>query len=288
MLVVAAILSLLIGTSLGLLGGGGSILTLPILVYVLRVEPRAAIAMSLFVVGVTSVAGAVAHARAGRVRVRAALVLGGAAMAGALAGGRIARFVPATALLVAFGAVMLVTSLAMMRGRRAALRGEPRAAKVLAAGVAVGLVAGLVGAGGGFLIVPALAIFGGLAVPEAVGTSLVVIALQSFAGFAGNEARGHLDWALTAVVSASSVAGSFLGAHAGRALSPDALRGGFAWFVLVMAVALIGKQLPASAITVVRDHLALFVAALSLVLSLVIRRGRRALASGLSEPSKTP
>jgi len=277
MLLVAALLSLLIGLSLGLLGGGGSILTLPILVYLLGVEPKSAIAMSLFVVGVTSVMGSIAHARAGRVRFRTGLVFGATAMAGAYAGGLVARFIPATALLVAFAAVMLVTSVAMMRGRRAvssSTAGEAKVGKVLAVGGAVGIVAGLVGAGGGFLIVPALALFGGLAMPEAVGTSLLVIALQSFAGFAGHAGHVHIDWTLALVVTASAVAGSFAGARLGRGLSPDALRRGFAWFVLAMAVFLLGKQLPAPAIAAVREHVVAFVATLiaAAVCALVCRR----------------
>jgi hypothetical protein len=284
MLVLAAILSLLIGLSLGLLGGGGSILTLPILVYVMGVEPKTAIAMSLFVVGVTSATGSIAHARAGRVRFRTGLVFGATAMAGAYAGGQVARFIPATVLLVAFATVMLVTSTAMMRGRRNAggSAGDAKVGKVLAIGLAVGLVAGLVGAGGGFLIVPALALFGGLAMPEAVGTSLLVIALQSFAGFAGHAGHVHLDWTLTAVVSMSAVAGSFLGARLGRGISPDGLRRGFAWFVLAMAVFLLGKQLPPAAVAAIREHLVFVVAVLAaaVVLTLTLRRGPRAPAGG--------
>ncbi len=144
---LAAILSFLIGLSLGLLGGGGSILTLPILVYVLDVEPRTAIAMSLLVVGITSTSGALLHARGGRVRYRTGLVFGATAMAGAYAGGQVAHLLPATVLLTAFAAVMLVTSAAMMRGRRAprlpSVPAEPEVAKVLAIGAVVGTVAGL-------------------------------------------------------------------------------------------------------------------------------------------------
>lgn len=278
MLIVAALLSLLIGLSLGLLGGGGSILTLPILVYVLGVEPKTAIAMSLFVVGVTSATGMIAHARAGRVRFRTGLVFGATAMAGAYAGGQVARFLPATALLVAFALVMLVTSIAMMRGRRAvSATSDVKVGKVLAIGGAVGVVAGLVGAGGGFLIVPALALFGGLAMPEAVATSLLVIALQSFAGFAGHAGHVHLEWTLVLVVTASAVSGSFLGARLGRGLSPDSLRRGFAWFVLAMGLFLLGKQLPVPAVTMIREHVAAFVTtlAVAVVLTLMIGRGGR-------------
>jgi len=147
-------------------------------------------------------------------------------------------------------------------------------AAVVAASLAVGVVAGLVGAGGGFLIVPALALFGGLAMPEAVGTSLLVIALQSFAGFAGHAGHVHLDRVLTAVVSSSAVAGSFLGARLGLGISPDALRRCFAWFVLAMAVFLLAKQLPAPAVAAIREHVVLLFAALAaaVVLALALRR----------------
>ena len=272
---LAATLSFLIGLSLGLLGGGGSILTLPILVYVLDVEPRTAIPMSLLVVGITSTSGALIHARGGRVRYRTGLVFGATAMAGAYAGGQVAHFLPASVLLTTFAAVMLVTSAAMMRGRRAprpaGVPAEPEVAKVLAIGAVVGTVAGSIGAGGGFLIVPALALFGGLAMPEAVGTSLMVIAMQSFAGFAGHAAHVHLDARLTVVVSASAVAGSLAGTQLGRGLSPDHLRCGFAWFVLAMALFLLTKQLPAAVPAFVMVHLAgitgAFVAAVTLALS---------------------
>lgn len=283
MLVIAAILSLLIGLSLGLLGGGGSILTLPILVYVMGVEPKTAIAMSLFVVGVTSAVGSVAHARAGRVRARTGMVFSATAMMGAYGGGQVAHFIPATALLVAFAAVMLVTSVAMMRGRRGPAAGapvEPKAFKVLGIGLGVGVVAGLVGAGGGFLIVPALALFGGLAMPEAVGTSLLVITLQSFAGFAGHAGHVHMDWTLTAVVSASAVAGSLVGTRLGRGISPDSLRRGFAWFVLAMAFFLLAKQLPAPAVAAIRDHLALAAAVLAVVVIVTLALRRRPRVAG--------
>lgn len=256
MIVLALALSLLIGVSLGLLGGGGSILTLPILVYVLGVDPKAAIAMSLFVVGVTSAVGSVAHARAGRVELRTGLVFAATAMAGAYAGGRVAHHLPSTLLLAAFGVIMLVTSAAMMRGRRAdgGAAKPPQALKVLAIGAAVGVVSGLVGAGGGFLIVPALALFGGMTMPRAVGTSLVVIALQSFAGLAGHLGHTELDWTLTGLITAAAIAGSFAGARASRRISPDALRRGFAWFVLAMALFLLGKQIPRGALAALRDH----------------------------------
>lgn len=241
---LAAVLSLTVGVVLGMLGGGGAILTLPMLVYVVGVEAKPAIAMSLFVVGSTSLVGGAMHARAANVQWRIGMVFGAAAMAGAFAGGRIAHFVASAVLLVLFALVMLVTATAMLRGRKESAGGEPRVAlgKVLGLGAAVGVLSGLVGAGGGFLIVPALSIFGGLAMRHAIGTSLVVIALQSFAGFAGHIAHVTLDWTLAGIVTACAVAGTFAGVALGKRASPDALRRGFAWLVLGMGIFVIGKE----------------------------------------------
>jgi uncharacterized membrane protein YfcA len=247
MLVLAAALSLAIGVILGMLGGGGAILTLPMLVYAVGVEPKAAIATSLFVVGATSIAGSTVHARAGAVRWKVGGIFGLAAMAGAYAGGRVAYLVPGSVLLVLFGALMVVTATAMLKGRSAGAR-EPEAlrlSRALALGAAVGVMSGLVGAGGGFLIVPALTLFGGLAIREAIGTSLLVIALQSFAGFAGHITHVHLDWTLVLVIAATSLAGSVLGAVLGAKVSPHGLRRGFAWLVLAMGLFMFFKQLPA-------------------------------------------
>jgi uncharacterized membrane protein YfcA len=247
MLVLAAALSLAIGVILGMLGGGGAILTLPMLVYAVGVEPKAAIATSLFVVGATSMAGSTVHARAGTVRWKVGTIFGLAAMIGAYAGGRVAHLVPGGVLLVLFGALMVVTATAMLKGRSAGAR-EPEALRVgraLALGATVGFVSGLVGAGGGFLIVPALTLFGGLAIREAIGTSLLVIALQSFAGFAGHITHVHLDWTLVLVIAATSLAGSVLGAVLGAKVSPHGLRRGFAWLVLAMGLFMFFKQLPA-------------------------------------------
>lgn len=245
MLVVAALLSLAVGLSLGLLGGGGSILTLPMLVYVVHVEPRAAIASSLFVVGTTSAVAVLAHARAGNVQWRVGGLFAAAAMVGAFAGGRLAKFIPATVLLIGFAAMMLVTAVAMMRGRRAP-EGEQRLAvpRVLAIATGVGAMSGLLGAGGGFLVVPALALFGGLSMRQAIGTSLFVIALQSGAGFVGQMSGLHLDWTLLFVVSTAAVVGTLAGARLQRHLSPDHLRRGFSWLVLAMGVFVLSRQIP--------------------------------------------
>ena len=208
-------LAVFVGIALGLLGGGGSILTVPLLAYVAGMEPKHAIAMSLLVVGVTSAIAAITHARAGRVRWRIAVLFGLVAMAGAYAGGRLARFIPGTVLLVAFAVIMIAAGLAMLRGRKdtTGADGDQRlpVVRIALLGMAVGLISGLVGAGGGFLLVPALALLGGLPMPIAVGTSLVVIAMQSFAGFAGHLASEQIDWRLAAFITAAAVVGALIG-----------------------------------------------------------------------------
>ncbi|MEV1145680.1 sulfite exporter TauE/SafE family protein [Micromonospora sp. NPDC049799] len=241
-------LAVLIGISLGLLGGGGSILAVPLLVYVGDLPAKEAIATSLLVVGVTAAVGVLPHARAGRIRWRTGLVFGAAGMAGAYAGGRLAAFVPATVLLVGFALMMLATATAMIRGRRGrADRSVPHELPVLRVvldGVVVGLVTGLVGAGGGFLVVPALALLGGLPMPVAVGTSLVVIAMKSFAGLAGYLSSVSVDWSLAAAVTAAAVLGSLAGGRLAGRVPEVLLRKAFGWFVVVMGVFVLGQQLP--------------------------------------------
>ncbi|MFC3688857.1 sulfite exporter TauE/SafE family protein [Aquipuribacter hungaricus] len=238
------LLAVAVGVSLGLLGGGGSILAVPLLVYVAGLDSKEAIATSLFVVGVTSLAALVPHARAGRVRWRTGLVFGAAAMVGAYAGGRLAAFIPGTVLLIAFSLMMLATAVAMIRGRREMKEhdGQMRVGLVLAEGGVVGLVTGMVGAGGGFLVVPALVLLGGLPMSIAVGTSLLVIAMKSFAGLGGYLASVQIDWGLAAAVTAAAVLGSVLGGTLTGRIAPDTLRRGFGWFVVVMGVFVLAQQ----------------------------------------------
>jgi uncharacterized protein len=246
MIGLTILLALFVGISLGLLGGGGAILTVPLLAYVAGMEPRHAIAMSLLVVGVTSAVGAITHARAGRVRWRVAAVFGIAAMAGAYGGGRLARFVPAPVLMVAFAAIMVVAAIAMLRGRKNTTGADDHRhlplLKIAALGIGVGTVSGLVGAGGGFLLVPALALLGGLPMPAAVGTSLVVIAMQSFAGLAGHLATAHIDWRLAAMVTGAAVVGALGGGRLIALVDPNALRRLFGWLVLLMASVILAEE----------------------------------------------
>jgi uncharacterized membrane protein YfcA len=248
MMLLALALSLLIGVALGGLGGGGSILTLPILTYVIGMSPKEAIASSLFVVAVTSAFGVIAHARAGRVRWRTGVLFGLAGMAGAFAGGRLAAALSGRLLMVLFALMMVATAVAMLRGRRAqvdAVAGPPElpVLKVVLEGVVVGLVTGLVGAGGGFLVVPALVLLGGLGMEVAVGTSLVVISMKSFAGLAGHLGHVDVDWRITSLVTAAAVLGSFAGGALAGKIPPATLRRGFGGFVLAMAALVLGKEL---------------------------------------------
>ncbi|MEU3608600.1 sulfite exporter TauE/SafE family protein [Streptomyces sp. NPDC035033] len=247
-LIVAA--SLLVGVSLGILGGGGSLLTVPILVHLAGQDAEEAIATSLFVVGVTSLAALVPHARARRVRWRTGLFFGAFGMAGAYGGGRLAAYVPGTVLLVAFALMMLATAFAMLRKPRGGAqrtagpaRRDLPLTRVAAQGLAVGAVTGLVGSGGGFLVVPALALLGGLPMGVAVGTSLLVIAANSFAGLAGHLSGASVDRGLALTVTAAAVAGSLIGVRLAGRVPQDALRRAFGWFVVVMGVFVLVRQL---------------------------------------------
>lgn len=247
MAALAIALAVFVGLALGLLGGGGSILTVPLLAYVAGMDAKQAIATSLLVVGVTSAIGAISHARAGRVQWRTGLIFGGAGMVGAYGGGLLARFIPGTVLLIGFAVMMVATAVAMLRGRRTVETpgGDHRLPipKIVAEGLVVGLVTGLVGAGGGFLVVPALALLGGLPMPVAVGTSLIVIAMKSFAGLGGYLSSVQIDWGLALAVTAAAVAGALIGSRLTARVNPDALRQAFGWFVLVMSSVILAQEI---------------------------------------------
>lgn len=258
MIALTVALAVFVGVALGLLGGGGSILTVPLLAYVAGMDAKQAIATSLLVVGVTSAVGAVSHARAGRVQWRTGLIFGGAGMAGAYGGGVLARFIPGTFLLVGFAIMMIATAIAMLRGRKEivgpGLAQRIPVPKIIAEGLVVGLVTGLVGAGGGFLVVPALALLGGLPMPIAVGTSLIVIAMKSFAGLGGYLSSVHIDWTVALAVTAAAIVGALIGARLTAMVNPDSLRKAFGWFVLAMSSVILAQEI----------HLAVGVAAAAL------------------------
>jgi len=254
---LAGFLAIFIGMAVGILGGGGSILTTPLLVYVVGFDAKQAITASLFVVAVTSVFGLIGHARAGRVMWRTGLIFGFAGMVGAFIGGQVGALLPGALLLAAFSVMMAVTAVAMIRGRKK-IAGKAHSGlpvfRIILDGLIVGLVTGLVGAGGGFLVVPALALLGGLAMPNAVATSLLVVAMKSSAGFFGYaltfggdspvswNAETQIEWPITLIVTAAAVVGALIGSRLVGYIHPDRLRAGFGWFVLVMAVFVLSQQ----------------------------------------------
>ncbi|RDH79967.1 sulfite exporter TauE/SafE family protein [Mycolicibacterium moriokaense] len=247
MIALTVALAVLVGVSLGLLGGGGSILTVPLLAYVAGMDAKQAIATSLLVVGATSAVGAISHARAGRVQWRTGLVFGVAGMAGAYGGGLLGHYIPGSVLLLGFAAMMIATAIAMLRGRKNAAPDSSAhhipVFKVIAEGLVVGLVTGLVGAGGGFLVVPALALLGGLSMPVAVGTSLIVIAMKSFAGLAGYLTSVAIDWPVAIMITIAAIVGAMLGARLTALVNPESLRVAFGWFVLAMSSVILGEEL---------------------------------------------
>jgi len=231
------LLAVLIGISLGLLGGGGSILTVPTLVYVMNVEPKAAIAMSLPIVGITSLSGAIRHWRAKRIDLRIAFGFGVVAMIGSASAAMAARFIPGVVQLTLLGVVMLIAAVSMLRRRTSDEHAATTPHPVLlgAAALGVGALTGLVGIGGGFLFVPALVLLGGVPMKNAVGTSLVVIALNTAAGAVGYRGQATIDWSVVGAFTLCAVAGSLVGAQLVQRVSGEGLRRGFAGFLVVMA-----------------------------------------------------
>ena len=242
-------LSALIGLSLGLIGGGGSIITVPVLVYVLGVEAHDAVGMSLAVVGATSLIGSFLHYRRGAVQLKTGLIFGVAGIVGALAGSPLTRLLSPSALMLTFAMLMLVVGSLMLRRKSKPESSEFDASeqrlnvwKALLAGFGVGVLTGFLGVGGGFLIVPALVMFGGLGIKDAIGTSLFVIFLNCVAGLVGHASQNNFDWNLTALVTVLAVAGTIFGTLLAHRVEASKLQKGFAIFVLGVAVFLVAKN----------------------------------------------
>lgn len=237
MIIVGLGLAALIGLSLGVLGGGGSILTVPIFVYVLGFGAKPAIAMTLPVVGTTSLIGAVSHWRQGNLDLRVALLFGAVAMTGAYLGARLAFLLTGAEQLAILGVVMLGAAVSMLRGRPEGDASLPRRPMpvILAAALAVGVLTGLVGIGGGFLAVPALVLLARTPMKQAVGTSLLVIAMNSAAGFAGYLGQVEIPWGFLTSFTAVAVVGILAGTRIVRYVSQQQLRRAFAIFLFAMA-----------------------------------------------------
>jgi uncharacterized membrane protein YfcA len=242
-LVLGLILSAGIGLSLGLIGGGGSIITVPMLVYVLGVPPHDAIGMSLAVVGATALVSVFLHHRNRSVAWRTGMVFAAGGIVSSYLASKLTRLVSPPVLMLLFAGLMLVVATVMLtRRHRAEGHHVPHLPRELAAGFGVGALTGFLGVGGGFLIVPALVVFGGLGMKAAVGTSLFVIAINCAAGLVGHARQGGFDLKLTALVTAMAFGGTVLGAHLAHHVHHAALRRIFAWFVVAVALYLVFRN----------------------------------------------
>lgn len=253
LLALTIALLVVIGAVLGLLGGGGSVLTLPIMLLVVGLVQVTAAAMSVTVLAATAPVSALAHARRGNVDLGVGLLFGAAGAAGAFVGGRVARLLPPPVLLAGFVVVMAVTARAMLRGRAAPPAEAPtpdvsrgrRALKALmlaASGAGVGVLSGLLGVGGGFLVVPVLTLLAGMPMSVAVGTSAVVITMNSLAGVVGQRAWSYVDWQLAVAFSLASIVGTLIGGRYSGRVSPQRLRRWFGVMVIVAGAVVLTRQ----------------------------------------------
>lgn len=234
---IALGLSLGIGVLLGTMGSGGSIVILPVLVYIAKIEPYSAVPMSMAVVGTTSLLAAGLYARRGHFHAKAALLLGATGVVGAFVGSAATRIVSEQTLMLIFAALLLVVGIIMYRGGVQGLPpGVCRPIRCLSVGAVVGLLSGFLGVGGGFLIVPALVLFAGLETKTAVGTSLAIIALNSAAGLLGQVRYAEFEWSFTLALATSTLLGMLMGLLVSERISEVTLRKGFAVVLLLVAL----------------------------------------------------
>jgi len=241
MLLLGFILAALIGLSLGTLGGGGSTLTVPIFVYVMGFEAKRAIAMSFPVVGGTSLIGALSHWRHGNVRWRTALIFGVVAMVGAFGSAHlVAPLLTGEAQLLLLGAVMLVAAVSMFRnagGRKAPAPGAAPSLSLpllMLTALGVGMLTGILGVGGGFLIVPALALLARVPIKEAVGTSLVIISMNTGSAYLGYAGKVDMPWGVVLAFTMIAILGILVGTRLVHAATPAQLKRAFAIFLLAV------------------------------------------------------
>lgn len=259
--IIGYVASVLIGISLGLIGSGGSILTVPVLVYLFAVDAVAATAYSLFIVGFTAAIGSVGYFRKGLVNIKTAVVFGIPSIAAVFF--TRAYIVPAIPkevftvgafvvtksilMMLLFAILMVVASFTMIKKEKKKKEEDSGPQKfnypvILIEGAIVGIITGLVGAGGGFLIIPALVLLSKLPMKEAVGTSLVIIAAKSLIGFFGEGGETLIEWSLLALVSAFATVGIFIGIYLSKKIDGAKLKPLFGWFVLIMGIYIIIKE----------------------------------------------
>lgn len=251
--------SILIGIALGLIGGGGSILTIPILVYLFNINPKLATTYSLFIVGFTAAIGAVRHYRMGNIMLKPALLFAVPSLATLIFVRKfILPLLPETifssgdfmftkeALIMALFAILMVAaSYSMIRkSSNNPIKNQTSAVKTMLIGALVGIVTGFLGAGGGFLIIPALLFFTGIHMKQAVGTSLLIIAFNSLFGFLGDVVNGvTIDYIFLLTIGGFASVGIFIGTMLSKKIDGAKLKPAFGWFVLVMGIYIITKEL---------------------------------------------
>ncbi len=253
--------SIFIGIALGLIGGGGSILTVPVLVYLFSIDAVLATAYSLFIVGTTSVVGSFSYFKKGLVNIKTAVVFGIPSIISVfLTRAYIIPAIPqeifsignftvtkSILLMLLFAVLMIFASYSMIKKDKPITENTPQKQKfnyplILIEGIAVGMLTGLVGAGGGFLIIPALVVLSKLPMKEAVGTSLVIIAAKSLIGFFGESGDTVIDWIFLSKVIAFAIVGIFIGMALSKRINGEKLKPAFGWFVLAMGIYIIIKE----------------------------------------------
>ena len=247
----------LIGISLGLIGGGGSILTVPVLVYLFHLQPLTAVSYSLFVVGSTSFVGALTSYKRKLVHLRVAFLFGISSVITVFFVRRlliplippklftIGNFTATFSfvIMILFAVLMLVASFSMIRQRKFEHHTEPSPKKLLVHGIGIGMVTGFLGAGGGFLLIPALVLLLGLEMKKAVGTSLLIIAINSLTGFLSDAGFYVINWSFLLLVTGIAIIGIFIGGWMSKKISGPGLKTGFGWFVLAMALLILLKEI---------------------------------------------
>ena len=265
--IVGHLLAVGIGVSLGLLGGGGSVLAVPILVYAMGISPKAAIAMSLVIVGTVSLMGSLRHWRKGNINLRTAYIFGSATMLGAFGGAKVATlpFVTGTFQMLLFAVLMLVAAGAMIwnsskstaqasaQARDLSLYPKPICKDcwlwLISEGFGVGALTGLVGVGGGFAIVPALVLLGNTPMKQAIGTSLLIIAMNSGVGFLGYLGRVELNWALIGSFTLAAALGTVAGTYLAQFVPAKPLQKSFGYFLLAVATFVVWQNRTAFAVS---------------------------------------
>ena len=260
--IIGYLFAILVGVSLGLIGSGGSILTVPILVYIMGVNPVIATAYSLFIVGSTALVGGVQNALLKKVDFKTVIIFGiPSIVAVYLTRAHIVPIIPdvitqigsfiftkSIALMLLFAIVMIMASISMIKPSKNAVSDENQKLKynyplILIEGTLVGVLTGLVGAGGGFLIIPALVLLAKMPMKLAVGTSLFIIAAKSLLGFVGDvQTTPNLDWFLLLIFTGFSIVGIFIGIVLSKKINGNKLKTAFGWFVLIMGIYIIVKE----------------------------------------------